>query len=193
MGRSNQAMALDEAFTKLNSRYGHTLNIVEGFYGGKPFLHVSSKEFTQGLNYVSAFYIIVTCEQSEENSLLDIFQFSLLTCHGKKLTDMKVAMDPDALEDSKLPLLDDMASNNLHICQGIQDMSECKWKKYLSKVRDPLLDKVRNIFLIETLEDDVILRSRSCRYIVRNAVRNSDPMATDYGSIHLHGEFFSYR
>ena len=111
----------------------------------------------------------------------DVFQFSLISYHGKKLAEMRIPMeDPDILEDTKLGLLEDLATNDIHLCQGIQDVRERQFKQYLNKSKDKVLDKVRNAFYIEPLEEECVLRARTCHYIVRNPVRNNDPNANDF-------------
>ena len=47
---------------------------------------------------------------------------------------------------------------------GVQEVKERKWRSYLANAsKMPVLEKVKSVFLIEPYEDDVILRSRTCR------------------------------
>ena len=167
--------ALSQAQATLAKRYGDRLQIVQGHYNDEPFLHLSSTSFTQGLAFVSAVYVIVTVTDDDQ-----FFQFSLVSCHGKNLEDFKVELDPESLEDTKLGFLEELASDNVHVCQGVQDMKERLWRQYLHRSKLPLLDKVKSTFFIEPLEEDVVLRSRSCQFVVFSPVRNNDPEATDF-------------
>ena len=179
MSQEIRKQALEKACDKLTERYYNTLNVLEGMSNGKPFLHVSSKEFNQGLEFLPVFYVIVTCEESEAEGL-DMFKFCLMTYHGKRLSDIKVAMDPDMLEDTKLSLLEDLASNDIFICQGVQEVKERRWRQFLLRAKMSLLEKVKTTFFIEPFEDDVLLRSRSCKFLVKHPVRNNDPLANDF-------------
>ena len=98
-----------------------------------------------------------------------------------------VSMEADVLDDTKLEVLDDLATDSIHVCQGVQEVQDRRWQQYVSKAKLPLLQKVMNVFFIEPstisspyASDEVVLRSRQCKYYVKNPVRNQDPGAVDY-------------
>ena len=131
------------------------------------------------MTLLPCFHVIVTCELDKAD--LRVYRFLLMTFHGKKLAQVNVDIDTNASKRLKnLELLSDLANDNLHICQGVQDLKERRWKNYLSKAKVPVLEKVKHVFFFEPLEEDVILRSRLCTYFVRDPVRNDDPRAMDY-------------
>ena len=98
-----------------------------------------------------------------------------------------ISMEADVLDDTKLEVLDDLATDSIHVCQGVQEVQDRRWQQYVSKAKLPLLQKVMNVFFIEPstisspyASDEVVLRSRQCKYYVKNPVRNQDPAAVDY-------------
>ena len=183
MGSQEFHKALSHAKDILKASYPMLMIHENQCHNEEPFLHlwksVSKRSPTQGMTFLPCFHVIVTCPLVEEN--LEVICFSLMTFHGKKLAEATVDMDTKASERLKnLDLLNDLAYDNLHICQGVQDLKERRWKTYLSKAKVPILDKVKNIFFFEPLEEDVIMRSRLCTYFVRDPIRNDDIKATDY-------------
>jgi len=186
--------SLRGALVKLKKRYP-MLKVYEGTttaninVGIKSFLHiwkpVSSQCPGQGLTFLPTFSVVITAETNEEG--LDLFLISLVTFHGKVVKRHRVSMEADVLDDTKLEVLDDLATDSIHVCQGVQEVQDRRWQQYVSKAKLPLLQKVMNVFFIEPstisspyASDEVVLRSRQCKYYVKNPVRNQDPAAVDY-------------
>ena len=59
-------------------------------------------------------------------------------------------------------------------------MNEKRWKTYVTRSKQQVLDKVRSVFFFEWMEDQEVLRSRQCKFYVRNPIRNDDVGAVDY-------------
>ena len=83
------------------------------------------------------------------------------------------------LEDTKLVLLEDLASNNFHVCQGVQELGKVPWEKSESKSKIAMLDKVKATFFVEPLEGEVVLRSKSCKYAVKKPISGTDYVRCD--------------
>ena len=110
---------LNQALAKLQGRYPmlhfHLGGTCTTSNASKPFLHawkpVDPSAKTQGLAFFPTFHCIM--EQD-----VDLLVITLYTYHGKCLLTMKVELD--ALDDQKLDILDSLATDSLHVCQGIQ-------------------------------------------------------------------------
>ena len=81
----------------------------------------------------------MTIETSEEG--FELFVMSLVSFHGRVVTKQKFNLDPEVLDDTKLEVLDDLATDSIHICQGVQEVQDKRWKQYLGKTKLPLLEK----------------------------------------------------
>ena len=185
--KDRHSEALSQASARLGKRYPmlHTYEGTTAGSCGKPFLHlwkpVSSQGLCQGLTFLPTFSAVLTAEQNEEG--FDTFAMALLSFHGKIVSGQKFNMDPESLDDTKLEILDDLATDSIHVCQGVQEVQESRWKQYLggkAAKATPVLERVTSVFFVEPFQDEVVLRSRQCKYFVRNPVRNDSPEAVDY-------------
>ena len=107
---------LSKALEKLKNRYPMLLfHANQTCQVGKPFLHawkpMDAKSKTQGMSLLPTFHSIV--EESEV--LTDMLSIKLYSYHGKTLATNHVSLE--SLEDVKIPVLEDLATDSLHICQ----------------------------------------------------------------------------
>ena len=122
--KEKHSEALSQASTRLGKRYP-MLHTYEGSTAGvasRPFLHlwkpVSSQGLSQGLTFLPTFSVVLTAETNEEG--FDLFAMALLSFHGKIVARQKFNMDAESLDDTKLEILDDVATDSIHVCQGVQ-------------------------------------------------------------------------
>ena len=144
---------LEEASSVLNEKYPD-LVISQNFSpeDASPFLHVwkpvCKPSPSQGLKYLPCFHVIVTScydEALDEHGI----QVQLLTFHGKLLICSNIELS----QLETVSELTDLSNDNLHICQGLLE----------SEVRS----KERTDSLTEFLADQVVVRSRKCRFAVQ--------------------------
>ena len=122
------------------------LTVMEFQTQERPFLHIwrtISPEHSGGLTYLPSFNVIVTCNEAE-----NLLQFTLMTFHGKTLA--VTSIPADSLGFSDVDILDNLDANRLQPCPGLS-------------VKDPETSKS---LIIEPFGDDLVIRNRSCKYVV---------------------------
>ena len=129
---------LSKALEKLKNRYPMLLfHANQTCQVGKPFLHawkpMDAKSKTQGMSLLPTFHSIV--EESEV--LTDMLSIKLYSYHGKTLATNHVSLE--SLEDVKIPVLEDLATDSLHICQvcSISHISSLKLCTFSVSIKLP--------------------------------------------------------
>ena len=109
-------------------------------------------------SYLPAFHIIAKVNDTVSN--LQLFAYN-----GKLVEEKQY---PNSVSVTDLSELESLSRDALHLCQGVQEVKSEQLESFLRGTKIPLLEKVRSIFLIEQISQQVLLRSRLCAYMVIN-------------------------
>lgn len=133
------------------------------------YLHLwKPKPLLTGLAFLPTFHIIILPQDPGSADLT----VQLMTFHGKViLEDQITAPDGKILKGddgtpSGFDIIQSLADDKYLLCAGIDKVNKKRLIKCLRRVKATHLDKVRNFFLVETQNEDSVLRTKRCLFAV---------------------------
>ena len=108
-----------------------------------------------GMRYLPLFYVIGAIDENFELSL------KLITFHGKIIDELKVSK-PSNVEHNAQP----SDNEKVEFIQRLKYMKLCQGTKIMDNEREQRLKDFSDFCLIEQLEDNIIIRSRYCKFAI---------------------------
>ena len=126
------------------------------------------------LQYLPTFYVVATTQSSLVNQNKYLICLRIITFHGKVVKELKETHSKHLTNVEKLNFIHLLRNNSLKLCKGICTPSKERNVDLMDRTLRLNPQTFINLYLVEQFDEEIIVRSRKCNYLVDENSKQGD-------------------
>ena len=118
------------------------------------------------LQYLPTFYVVATTYKSSNNRNRHLLRLRLITFHGRVLSELKETENNYLTNEDKLNFIEQLTDDSLKLCRGICLLTKDGESDIMDRTLRLDSQTFTFLYLVERLDEEIIVRSRQCKYIL---------------------------